>query len=134
MISLLPQVRRFPNVTDWFDTTWPFSEHSPIRIEDSIDEDKYTVRAELPGFEPEKHIHVTADEGLLTIAAERETETRKADRSEFRYGSFSRTVSLPSGADTSKIDAKYTHGILEITVPIEKREAKKPVKIAVPKP
>jgi HSP20 family molecular chaperone IbpA len=133
MASLLPRTRNpFPGLAEWFDNPWPFRERNLVRIEDSIGEGRYVVRAELPGFDPEK-IHVIAEGGLLTVSAERESETTEKGRSEFRYGSFSRTVSLPAGADVTKITAKYTDGILEVAVPIEEQEAGKPVEIEIAK-
>jgi HSP20 family protein len=134
MPSLLPRTKTaFPSLTEWFDSAWPFGEHNMVRIEESMKEGKYTVRAELPGFDPDKGISVTAEGGLLTITAEREAKTEEKGRSEFRYGSFSRTVSLPRGADASKITAKYTDGILEVTVPYEEAKEGKQVEIQVDK-
>lgn len=60
-----------------------------------------------------------AERGLLTIAARREAKMQEKGRSEFHYGSFQRTVSLPEGANTAKITAKYHDGVLEVTVPYE---------------
>lgn len=89
----------------------------PIRIEESVEDDVYRVRAELPGFDPQKDIHVTTDHETLTISAERTSRKRGHGRSEFRYGSFTRSRTLPAGADTSKISAEYSNGVLDITVP-----------------
>lgn len=134
MTSLQPRSRSpFPGLAEWFEGSWPFGEHNLVRIEESVEEGHYLVRAELPGFDPEKNIHVTAEGGLLTIAAEREAETTEKGRSEFRYGSFSRTVSLPAGADAAKITAKYSDGILEVAVPFEERTAGKQVEIEIGK-
>jgi len=134
MTSLLPRSRTLiPGLTEWFEGSWPFGEHNLVRIEESVEEGRYLVRAELPGFDPEKNIHVTADGGLLTISAEREAETNEKGRSEFRYGLFARTVSLPAGTDASKITATYTDGILEVTVPFEEHKAGKPVEIEIGK-
>ncbi|WP_235783788.1 Hsp20/alpha crystallin family protein [Amycolatopsis orientalis] len=104
-----------------------------MRIEESAEEDKYVVRAELPGFDPEKNISVTAHNGVLTIHAEREAKAVEDGRSEFYYGQFSRTVSLPAGAETSKITAKYADGILEVCVPHKDKPRDKQVKIQVGK-
>jgi HSP20 family molecular chaperone IbpA len=134
MASLLPHTRNpFPGLAERFHNPWPFRERNLVRIEESIGEGRYVVRAELPGFDPEKQIHVSAEGGLLTVSAERESETKEKGRSEFRYGSFSRTVSLPAGADDTKITAKYADGILEVVVPIEEKEAGKPVEIEIAK-
>ncbi|TNC24806.1 Hsp20/alpha crystallin family protein [Amycolatopsis alkalitolerans] len=134
MTSLLPRPRMtFPALADWLDTGWPFGEHNIVRIEESAADGKYTVRAELPGFDPAKGIHITTEGGLLTITAEREARTETKGRSEFHYGSFRRTVSLPQGADASKITAKYADGILEVVVPYDGAEPGKPVEIEVKK-
>jgi HSP20 family protein len=128
--SLLPRPRAlFPGLQELFEGPWPFGEHNLVRIEDTMSNGNYVVRAELPGFDPEKQIHVTTNAGLLTISAEREEKTKEKGHSEFRYGSFTRTVALPEGADTSKIAAKYADGILEITVPVKEAETGTPVHI-----
>ncbi|WP_020659147.1 Hsp20/alpha crystallin family protein [Amycolatopsis benzoatilytica] len=118
-----------PGLADWFDTAWPFADHNLVRIEESAEGGSYTVRAELPGFDPGKGIHLTAEGGHLTIAAEREARTEEKGHSEFHYGSFRRTVSLPEGADTSKITAKYANGILEVTVPLQQNKPAKHIEI-----
>lgn len=130
MSSLLPHPKGvFPGLAELFEGA--FGEHNMVRIEESMDEGTYVVRAELPGFDPEEQIRVTTQAGLLTIAAERQAETKERGRSEFRYGSFVRSVPLPEGADTANIAAKYTNGILEIRVPVEEAKAGGPVKIEV---
>jgi HSP20 family molecular chaperone IbpA len=101
-----------------------------IRIEETEEEGKYVIKAEIPGIDPDQDLELSVGDGLLTVRAERTERTTEKHRSEFRYGSFSRTVRLPRGTDESKITADYTDGILTITVPIE--EGKKPAqKIAV---
>ena len=65
----------------------------------------------------------------LTIHGERREETREKNRSEFRYGSFSRSLRMPPGADAASVQATYRDGILEVVVPIgeERPHAKVPV-------
>ena len=43
----------------------------PMRLEEFVDDGHLVVRAELPGIDPDKDIHVVVDEGLLTITGER---------------------------------------------------------------
>lgn len=134
MTTLVPGSRMtLPSIAAWLENPWPFAEHNPVRIEESVEDGKYLVRAELPGFDPEKNISVTAHERLLTITAEREARTAEHGRSEFYYGKFSRTVSLPSGAQTAKTTAGYKDGILEISMPVEDKPHEKQVKIQVGK-
>ncbi|HET6501930.1 MAG TPA: Hsp20/alpha crystallin family protein [Amycolatopsis sp.] len=134
MASLQPRARHpLSGLADLFEGAWPFGEHNLVRIEESLGEGTYVIRAELPGFDPERQIHVTTQAGLLTIAAEREAGKTEKGRSEFRYGSFVRTVTLPEGADTTKISAAYTDGILEITIPVAQAKAGQRVPIEVQK-
>src|SRR5215472_9749626 len=103
---LMPQ-GRIPDLLDWLDAPWPamlpFGSNATFRVEDYVDDGKYMIRAELPGVDPEGDVEVTVESGLLTIRAERREEDRQNRHSEFRYGSLSRTVSLPEGAAADKI-------------------------------
>lgn len=105
-----------------------------IRIEEAVDGDGLTIRAELPGLDPDEDVEVTVDDGRLTISAERRQETKEEDegrvRSEFRYGSYRRTVSLPPGADSDAITATYDDGILVIRVPVD-RSTKEAARIPI---
>jgi HSP20 family protein len=96
----------------------PFFENHLMRLEDETKEGLYEVRAELPGVEPTEDIEVTVREGQLTIKAMRTRTTESNGLSEFSYGSFTRTVSLPAGADEDDISASYDRGILTVTVPL----------------
>ncbi len=89
-----------------------------IRVEEHLGDDRYTVRAELPGMDPAKDIDISVREGQLTIKAERAETQEEGTRSEFRYGSFYRSMVLPAGADEDSIDATYTDGILTVSIPV----------------
>ncbi|QWF84469.1 Hsp20/alpha crystallin family protein [Amycolatopsis sp. CA-230715] len=134
MTALVPNPRfALPSLAAWLENPWPFAEHNPVRIEESKEDDRYVVRAELPGFDPEKNISVTAHEATLTVHAERESKEIRNGRSEFYYGTFSRTISLPAGADTTGISARYADGILEIAMPYSEHPQEKQVEIQVTK-
>lgn len=107
-----------PDPLDWLDVPWapPFSAARMFRVEAYVKDNRYVVRAELAGMEPDKDVEITVDDGMLTIHAERREEHREPHRSEFRYGSFTRSVALPERADTEHIIASYDKGILEISV------------------
>jgi HSP20 family protein len=128
----------FPDLMDWFES--PFVTLRPylaqaIRIEDYFDGDHYVVRAELAGIDPAKDVEITVGDGYLTIRAERTDKAEDKHRSEFRYGSFSRTISLPAAADEDNVTADYRDGILTVTVGMkpEKKVAAKKVEIAAGK-
>jgi HSP20 family protein len=124
----------FPDLIDWFEA--PFATlrpylAQPIRVEEYVEGDHYLVRAELAGIDPEKDVEVTVGSGYLTIRAERSETTEGKHRSEFRYGSFSRTLPLPANADEDAITASYRDGILTISVGIkaEQKESAKKIEI-----
>ena len=89
-----------------------------MRLEDELKEGRYIVRAEMPGIDPAKDVDITVRDGQLTIKAERSEKKDFDGRSEFSYGSFVRTVSLPAGADEDDIKATYDQGILTVSVAI----------------
>jgi HSP20 family protein len=91
---------------------------------------EYVVSVDLPGVKPED-VKVEMDDGRLTISGKREStvEDKNAHRIERSKGSFSRIISLPREIDADKIDAKYEHGVLHVTLP--KLAEKQPRKIEV---
>ena len=95
---------------------------SPIRVEEFIDGKTLVVRAELPGIDPDKNVEVTISDGILHIHAERqekeEHKNKEQFRSEFRYGSFSRSIPLPEGVKEEEIKASYADGVLEVRTPL----------------
>jgi HSP20 family protein len=90
------------------------------------------VKATLPGLKPEDvSIDVTGD--TLTVKGEgkAEQEVKREDYlyQERRYGTFSRSVVLPSGLKTDKTEATMEDGVLTLTIP--KAEEAKPKTIKV---
>jgi HSP20 family protein len=126
----------FPDLVDWFEepflTLRPYL-GQPIRIEEYIEGDQYMIRAELAGVDPEKDVEVMVGTGYLTIHAERSDKIEGKHRSEFRYGSFSRTVTLPANADEGAITANYRDGILTISVGLKTEQKTSAKKIEVAK-
>ena len=94
-----------------------------IRLEDEIEDGHYVVRAELPGLDPAKDVDITVHDGVLTIKAERSEKMESKGRSEFSYGSFSRSVTLPAGADEDDVQARYDKGILTVSVAVPEHAA-----------
>jgi HSP20 family protein len=95
-------------------------------------EDKFLVKAELPGVK-EEDINISLSGNVLTIDGEKKTESEVKTKgyyySESSYGSFSRSMAIPSTIDASKIEANCDKGVLEITLP--KTPEVKPKKITV---
>lgn len=94
---------------------------SSIRVEQFLDGNTLVVRAEVPGIDPEKDVDVSVADGMLHIKAEREEQSEQKSktgyRSEFRYGSFTRTIALPPGAREEDVTASYKDGVLEVRAP-----------------
>jgi HSP20 family protein len=92
--------------------------NTQLRLEDEIEDGHYVVRAEIPGIDPAKDVDITVRDGRLTIKAERTEKKEAKGRSEFRYGSFVRSVMLPAGANEDDIQATYDKGILTVAVAV----------------
>ena len=111
----------FPDLADWLESPWsgppPFLAGQVFRLEESIRDDRYVIRAELPGLDPENDIDVTVAGRILTIRAERRKQDNEPYRSEFRYGSLARAVRLPARVDPADVTARYDKGVLEVSVP-----------------
>lgn len=117
--SWLPDLSElFTGFPSWFGSRPPLEGHL-IRLEDEIEDGHYVVRAELPGIDPAKDVDITVHNGRLTIKAERSEKKESKGRSEFSYGSFVRSVTLPAGADEDGITATYDKGILTVSVKVE---------------
>lgn len=112
---------------DWPDWWTDAVEDAGIKVEEFEDGAQLVVRAELPGIDPDADVEITMSDNTLHLRAERRSETKTEDkkgyRSEFRYGSFSRSVRLPAGASPEDVSATYGDGILEVRIPIDRTEA-----------
>jgi HSP20 family protein len=138
-IRLLDWFESMP-LSRWFEGLRPMlPDVEMIRVEQRVDQvdghDVMTIRAEMPGIDPERDVDITVADGLLTIRAERRAETTTDEngrtRSEFHYGSFSRTLAVPKDLDADAITAGYTDGILEVRFPVRAATETTPKKITV---
>ena len=90
------------------------------------------LKAELPDVKRED-INLTFENGVLTLKGERkfdqETKAETYHRRERKYGSFSRSFTVPNTVDAGRINASYRDGVLTITLP--QREEAKPKQISV---
>jgi HSP20 family protein len=88
---------------------------------DVVESDKeYEITAELPGLQ-EKDVQVNVADNVLTIKGEKKAEKEEKDKNyrmfERSYGSFYRTLELPSGINPDNIKASLSNGVLKVTVP-----------------
>ena len=90
-------------------------------------QDAVRVCIDVPGVD-ESRLQVEIDEGALTVRGERQDE-RASDpgqrRSEMHYGSFTRRIPLPEGADAEGARALLRNGVLEVRIPLQRREPRR---------
>jgi len=92
-----------------------------IKMDVKEDDNAYTVHADIPGVKKED-IHVSIEGNQVSISAETKTEKEekkgeKVLRSERYYGKVARSFTLAHDVDEAKAQAKYTDGVLELTLP-----------------
>ncbi|MFF2779554.1 Hsp20/alpha crystallin family protein [Streptomyces sp. NPDC058052] len=112
--------REFPGLPGWRPAT---AAHAiPVEVSSGAD-GVCTLRAELPGMDPDD-ITITVDDNLITVSAEHREGTEDKDHSEFRYGAFRRTVRLPDTIPADDVDASYADGILTVRVPMPAQDTR----------
>ena len=95
-------------------------------------EDHFVLKADLPGL-AEGDMNIEVQEGTLTISGERKAEHEQREKGWYRiersFGRFSRSLTLPDGVDPDRIEASFSHGVLEVRIP--KPEERKPRRIEI---
>ena len=89
-------------------------------------ETSYELHVAAPGLSKED-FNIELNDNFITVSGERKFLKEKNEKNyhsiETQYGSFSRSFSLPENVDSSKINAKYNNGILELTIPKDEKKA-----------
>jgi len=133
------RVDRLSSLRDLFDTAFSakgsasgYTEGWVPALDIFEDEEKVSVQVELPGMTKEA-FDISLHDDVLTIAGERKAEAEAQGSANYRrertFGSFTRSVTLPSAVNSDAVKASYQEGVLTITLP--KAEAAKPRKIEV---
>ena len=117
---------------DWFNSSlmnWRSEGASMPAVNVKESNDDFKIEVAVPGMKRDD-FKVELDNNILTISSSKEDKREEKDpdgeytRREFSYQSFQRSFSLPeSKVEGGKISAKYTDGILYVTVP-KREEAK----------
>jgi len=117
---------------DWFDSSlsnWKSMGATLPAVNVKETNDDFIIEVASPGMKRDD-FKVELDNNVLTISSEMENRNEETDkngkytRREFSYQSFQRSFSLPENkVEGGKISAKYTDGILYVTVP-KKEDAK----------
>jgi HSP20 family protein len=108
-------------------------EWSPT-VDISETDSEYLLKAQLPAVKKED-VHVTFDDGMLTISGERKQEKEekgeKFHRIESLHGAFSRSFSLPGAINAGAIRAEGKEGVITVHVPKSKTEPRKSKEIKI---
>ena len=125
--------REMDRLFDKFFEMMPFSEQEFVpSVDVSETANEIMVQAEIPGIDPQE-LDISLNGRLLTIRGEKKSEHEEEKENyhkiERRYGSFSRTLELPSDIDPDRVEAKYKDGVLKIILP--KTESGKKIKVSV---
>lgn len=111
-----------------------FGEQWSPSMDISETEDKLLVRAELPGIDV-KDLDLSISGGLLVIKGEKKREEEEKDEhhycTERHYGSFQRTIELPTSVQGDKVEATFNKRILKVTLPKAEEARKKEIKIEI---
>src|SRR5215831_91658 len=96
------------------------------------DEHSIQLKLEVPGIE-QKNLDVKVENNVLTVSGERKFEKEEKEenfrRVERRYGSFTRSFTLPNTVNPEDVGAYYNDGVLKIR--LGKRAEAKPKQIKV---
>jgi HSP20 family protein len=105
----------------------------PVDIYQSGDQE-VVLKAELPDMARED-IDITVENFVLTIKGEKkfsnEVKEGEYQHVERRYGTFSRSFSLPQTVDAGKVAAEYKNGVLTVRLPLREEAKPRQIKIDV---
>jgi HSP20 family protein len=91
-------------------------------------DDNYLLRADVPGFKPDQ-VKIEVEDDVLTVSAEHEESEEEENKDQYlrrerRYGSASRSITLPKGVTPDQVEATCKDGIVEVSVPKPKEDRK----------
>jgi len=127
----------FENFFDrpWGMLNWKFHPEKPDwmpKIDVFEKEGFLTVKADLPGMKKEE-VFVTLEDNALVLKGERKEEKEIKEENFYRaervYGNFYRRLPLNFKADPAKIEAKFTNGVLTVTLPKAEKAAPRKIEI-----
>ena len=105
---------------DWFGGLERLGDTVPaVNIKEQ--DKSFSVELAVPGMKKED-FKIELDKDVLTVSAEISSESESEDealysRREFKYASFKRVFTLPKAIDKDQINASYTDGVLNLTLP-----------------
>lgn len=142
MIRRPAELQRLNQVLDAAFTGWPFTGDAGAMITSAWvpptdvfeDAEGLKIVAELPGLAPSE-VKLTVENHTLTIRGEKkqvaEEQSARVHRYERSYGSFERSFTLPSTVDVDRVEAKFEHGVLRISLPKAERAKPRAIEVKV---
>ena len=107
------------------------------KIQVTEDKDAVKVTAEIPGIDENDIDLKVSSDGYLCISGEKKNKVQDSAKdnyfSEISYGMFKRTIQLPWDLDYDATTAKYSNGVLNVSIPKSQVEKQKFKKIDVSK-
>lgn len=98
------------------------------------DKDSVVVEAPLAGIKPEE-VKISIENDVLMIEGKTEKKSEVDEKNYYRkevsYGSFHRSVALPTAVNGGKAKAEYEDGLLKITIPKEERVKTRDIKVQI---
>jgi HSP20 family protein len=130
MLNLRRTVDRlFDNVSpdqEWQPTQWG------LAVDVVENKDDFIVKASIPGVNPDD-LDISYTDDTLTIKGEIKSDNEYKENQyhlrERRYGTFTRSISLPTKIKGDAIEASYQNGV--VTMHLPKTEQVKPKRIAI---
>jgi HSP20 family protein len=125
----------FEEMDKLFDNFWksigfPTSNIGLPSLDIYSEDDKHmVVEMQAPGFD-QNDIEINVREGVLEIRGQKAEKQEEGDKKrsymvQESNSSFARRVVLPEGADADNISAELDKGLLKVTVPVNRPEAKR---------
>ena len=111
----------------------PSSWMPPVDIFQTGDHE-LVLKAELPDMERD-NIDINIENFVLTVKGEKKLNTEVKEEQyhhiERRYGSFSRSFSLPQTVDSNRVSAEYKNGVLTVRLPLREEARPRTIKVDV---
>lgn len=112
----------------------PASATPRVKVEVSEQDKAYKVHAELPGVKKDDiHIEIDGDQVAISAEVKQEKDVKEGDRvvhSERYYGKVSRAFRLGQEIDEAATVAKFSDGVLELTLPKKAAATRKQISVS----
>lgn len=123
-------------LTPWWPERWVrgAAEIEEPAVDMYYEKEELVIKAELPGMEKED-VEVNLADHTLTFKGNKKREEKVSEDdyvcSERGFGSFSRTLELPTDVQGEKVKASFKNGVVEIRLPVTEVARPKTIKVNI---